>query len=299
MINSDQIRDLLNRGGTVIGNDGEKIGKFGQVFLDDETGNPEWVTVHTGLFGMSESFVPLGEATIKGDEVHVPYSKQTVKDAPRIGDAEGHLDRDSEQELFRYYDRSHDRDQRLAERTGGETDGALPSDPDRRDRHDDAEADRELRDAKRERRDAERDLREARHERSDARHEGSDDQRPAGTAVPSTGRVRLRKYVVTENVTKTIPVSHEEVRVERDPVGADDGTEPGDEEVTLYEERLVVEKRRVPVEKVRLGTESTPDDEQIEQHDQERVRKERLDTEGSGTDGPEPGNEQFGKHGDR
>uniref|UniRef100_UPI0024369CA0 YsnF/AvaK domain-containing protein n=1 Tax=Arthrobacter sp. JCM 19049 TaxID=1460643 RepID=UPI0024369CA0 len=102
-----------------------------------------------------------------------------------------------------------------------------------------------------------------------------------------TGRARLRKYVVTENVTTTVPVSHEEVRVEREPItdadaaGTVRGGELGEEEqeVTLHAERPVVDKEAVPVEKVRLDTETVTDEEKVT----EQVRKERIEAEGDGT----------------
>ncbi|MEU2350820.1 DUF2382 domain-containing protein, partial [Modestobacter sp. NPDC013298] len=37
-------------------------------------------------------------------------------------------------------------------------------------------------------------------------------------AVEAVVDARLRKYVVTEDVTTTVPVSHEEVRIEREPI---------------------------------------------------------------------------------
>src|SRR3712207_5392160 len=103
MISTDQIQSLLTSGGTVVDNDGDKIGKVSQVFLDDQTGNPEWVTVTTGLFGTAESFIPLNQASVRGDEIVVPYDKSTVKGAPRVQDSNGHLSESEEAELYRYY----------------------------------------------------------------------------------------------------------------------------------------------------------------------------------------------------
>ena len=40
---------------TVNGSDGREIGGVGEIYLDDETGAPEWVTVATGLFGSSSA----------------------------------------------------------------------------------------------------------------------------------------------------------------------------------------------------------------------------------------------------
>jgi len=75
----------LNRinGLDVYGTDGDKIGTVGQVYLDDASGDPEWVSVRTGLFGTKESFVPLRNATITGDRVEVPFGKDQVKEIGR------------------------------------------------------------------------------------------------------------------------------------------------------------------------------------------------------------------------
>ncbi|MDN5798211.1 MAG: PRC and DUF2382 domain-containing protein [Intrasporangium sp.] len=104
MISTNQIQDLLEGGGgTVVGQDGAKIGKVGKVDLDDRTGEPEWVTTKTGMFGGAESFVPLSQGSLNGTEIQVPYDKDTVKDPPRLDDSEGHLTQDQEKELYRYY----------------------------------------------------------------------------------------------------------------------------------------------------------------------------------------------------
>jgi uncharacterized protein (TIGR02271 family) len=112
----------------------------------------------------------------------------------------------------------------------------------------------------------------------------SEERLNVGTEKQATGRVRLRKYVTTENVTRTIPVEREEVRLEREPItdqnrgAAMAGPDLSDEEhvVTLHEERPVVEKETVPVERVRLNTETVTDDVTVN----EEVRKERIETDG-------------------
>src|SRR3954468_21943608 len=91
----------------VIGQDvydasGQKIGSASEVYLDDESGQPEWVTVKTGLFGTKESFVPIKDADLADNGLRVPVSKAKVKDAPKI-DTDGHLSPEEEQELYRYY----------------------------------------------------------------------------------------------------------------------------------------------------------------------------------------------------
>ena len=89
-------------GVTAVDSTGSKRGEVGEVYLDDETGRPEWATIHTGLFGTKESFVPLGGADVDGETLRVPYDKDTVKNAPQV-DAGGHLSPGDESELYRYY----------------------------------------------------------------------------------------------------------------------------------------------------------------------------------------------------
>jgi uncharacterized protein (TIGR02271 family) len=111
----------------------------------------------------------------------------------------------------------------------------------------------------------------------------SEERLNVGTQSRESGRARLRKYVVTENVQQTVPVSHEEVRVEREPItdanvgAATSGPTISDEEheVVLHEERPVVEKEAVPVERVRLDTETVTDQATVN----EEVRKEQIDTD--------------------
>src|SRR3569833_2988246 len=100
MIGTDTICRVI--GLDVYDEAGEKIGSASEVYLDDETGEPEWVTVRTGLFGTKESFVPIRNADLTDDGVRVPVSKTQVKDAPKI-DTDGHLSPQEEQELYRYY----------------------------------------------------------------------------------------------------------------------------------------------------------------------------------------------------
>lgn len=91
---------------TVFDRDGDKVGKVGQLFLDDATSEPSWVTVHTGLFGLSESFVPLDGAAIGDDRIDAPYSKDAIVDAPRI-DEHGHLSPADERALYEHYGRDY------------------------------------------------------------------------------------------------------------------------------------------------------------------------------------------------
>ena len=94
-LTTDQARTLAGAGGNVVSTDGGKIGGIGQIYLDDSTGSPTWVTAKTGLFGTKESFVPLEGATVSGDDVVVSYDKDKVKDAPRV-DPDGSLSPEEE-----------------------------------------------------------------------------------------------------------------------------------------------------------------------------------------------------------
>ncbi|TYP88086.1 PRC-barrel domain-containing protein [Blastococcus xanthinilyticus] len=100
MIDSASIAELGHR--DVYDATGSRIGETSEVYLDDETGLPEWVTVKTGLFGTKESFVPLRDAQLTTEGLRVPVGKDVVKDAPKI-DPDGRLSPSEERELYRYY----------------------------------------------------------------------------------------------------------------------------------------------------------------------------------------------------
>ena len=99
MITQEQLRDVI--GATAYDRDGDKIGKIGNVFYDDHTDQPKWITVNTGFLGTSENFVPLAGARSSGDgNITVDYDKATIKDAPHIAE-EGHLSPEDEERLAR------------------------------------------------------------------------------------------------------------------------------------------------------------------------------------------------------
>jgi len=270
MLTRENIENLLNRGGNVIGTDGGKIGTIGQLYADDDTGEPTWVTVKTGLFGTHESFVPVDGARVEGDDLVVPYSKDHVKDAPRV-DTDGHLEPDEEDRLYAHYEREA--------RTYSETDYA--ADRDGTDRDVDYDGDADLNAGTRP---AAAVGRDTSGPTTDDAMTRSEERLNVGTERQAAGRVRLRKYVTTENVTRTVPVQREEVRLEREPIteanrgAAMSGPDISEEEheVTLHEERPVVEKETVPVERVRLDKDVVTDDVTVN----EQVRKERIETDG-------------------
>jgi uncharacterized protein (TIGR02271 family) len=254
-------------GQTLVGPDGNKIGKIDAIYLDDQTGEPEWALVNTGLFGTRSSFVPIAEARGTGDGVAVPYDKDLVKDAPSV-EEDGHLSRDEEATLFRHYGRD-DYESAPTGDTGRTTDSA------RTDGTDTGRSGRE------------QVGRDTSGPTTDDAMTRSEEELHVGTREREAGRVRLRKYVVTENVTKTVPVSREEVRIEREPItdanrgDALDGPAISEEEheVVLHAEEPVVDKTVVPKERVRLDKDVVRDETQVS----EEVRKERIDTDGDAT----------------
>jgi uncharacterized protein (TIGR02271 family) len=253
MTSQEQLREIS--GATAYDKDGDKLGKIGQVYFDDNTDQPKWITVNTGLFGMNESFVPLQGAKFEGDRVTVAYDKATIKDAPNISD-EQHLDAAEEDQLYRHYGLGY----------GG---GSVDEQAGRHEVGDDS-AGRNV---------------AAGHDTSGPNTDNamtrSEERLRAGTETQEVGRARLRKHVVTEHEQVTVPVSHEEVRVERKPITdanrgtAEDGPTIYEEEheVTLRAERPVVATEAVPVERIRLGTETVRDEETVSGE----VRKEQIE----------------------
>jgi hypothetical protein len=91
---------------TMVDADGDKIGTIEDIFLDRQTGEPEWASVKTGLFGLKSSFVPISGAELIGEnQVRVPFQKEQVKDAPKV-DADGELSPEEERKLYEYYGRA-------------------------------------------------------------------------------------------------------------------------------------------------------------------------------------------------
>jgi uncharacterized protein (TIGR02271 family) len=263
MMSPEQLQTMI--GQNAVDSSGDKIGRIGQIYLDDSTGDPQWVTVSTGMFGTKESFAPLYGSRTEGDNLMLAVSKAMVKDAPNV-ENDGHLDESEVQALYQYY-HGYLGDQSMVGDTGGRTD--LDQDyveqsgpQDLSDRPDVVGHDTS-------------------GPTTDDAMTRSEERVRVGTQNVETGRARLRKYIVTENVTQTVPVSHEEVRIEREPItdanvgkamSGGDLTEE-EHEVTLHAERPVVEKETVPVERVRLATETVTNEETVS----EQVRKEQIE----------------------
>jgi uncharacterized protein (TIGR02271 family) len=266
MPNIDTVRSW--QGATLVDRDGDKLGTVDAIYVDDQTGEPERALVNTGLFGTRSTFVPIAQASASGDQVQVPYEKQLVKDAPNM-DPDGHLSKQEEQELWRHYGLEYGSGYQAAGTTTGYADA------DRTTSYDDRDT-------------AGRDTvgRDVSGPTTDDAMTRSEEELQVGTQTRERGRARLRKYVVTEEQQVTVPVSREEVRVEREPItdanldAATSGPAISEEEheVVLREEEPVVEKRAVPRERVRLDTETVTDERQVT----EEIRKEQIDLDDTG-----------------
>ena len=261
MTNPQQHDNLI--GLTATDADGGKIGNVGQVYLDDSSGEPAWVTVSTGMFGTRESFAPLYGSSVRGDQLVLAVSKQLVKDAPSVED-DGHVSEDEGAALYQHY-AAYLGSAGTGASVGADTSGYAG-------RHADGDLEGTGTGALGQ---------DTSGPVTDDAMTRSEERLRVGTEKVQAGRARLRKYVVTEDVTTTVPVSHEEVRLEREPIteanrdaalsGADITEE--EHELTLHAERPVVAKETVPVERVRLSTETVTEEQQVN----EQVRKEQID----------------------
>ena len=268
MLNQDNAREVI--GTTAYSADGDKIGKVGQLFLDDETGRPEFVTVNTGLFGSNETFIPVAEARLDSDRVVLPFDKDKVKDAPNVDAENGHLDKAEERRLYEYYGLGYDKDgfDGTGTGTGTGTEGwagagegiASAGSGFSGEGHDTSGPD------------------------TDDAMTRSEEHVAVGTTQQEAGRARLRKYVTTEQETHTVPVRKEKAVLETEPVtdanagAATSGAAISEEEheVVLNEEQVVVQKDVQPVERVKLGTETVTEEQTVT----EDVRKEHIEAEG-------------------
>lgn len=166
MITAEEVRHWIGR--DLYGAGDEKIGEISDIYLDNATDAPEWLGVTRGLFGTKVSFVPIAGASETEDHVVVPYTKDDVKDAPKV-DADGALSEEQERRLYEHYALEW---------------GTYP------------------------------DASTAGHDTSgpntDTAMTRSEEEMAVGTRRRETGRARLRKYIVTEEVEQRVPVSRED-----------------------------------------------------------------------------------------
>jgi uncharacterized protein (TIGR02271 family) len=248
-----QAEDLL--GARVTGADGKVVGTVEQVFRDDVDGTPAWARVRAGKTGR---FVPLGSSQVTPDGLSVPFDSHKILSGPDI-DAGQHMSAAQAEELSRYYGLIVPTQQsrgRLAEETGEQQ-----------------------------------------------RQTPLGEQMPAGEQMAGeetiasdwlirqeeriqvdkqmleTGRVRLHRYVDTESIEQPVHLYREDFEIERIPISGGEqvsgNLEEGVQEIVLHEERAVLRKELVPVERVRLLTRRVATDSTV----RDEIRRERIEVE--------------------
>src|SRR3984885_1789491 len=247
-----QAEELL--GAQVTGADGKVVGTVEQVFRDDVDGTPAWARVRSGKTGR---FVPLGSSQVTRDGLSVPYDTQKIMGGPNI-DAGQHMSAAQAEDLSRYYGLTVPTQQ--TQNQGQQIQQPQPS----------------------------------RGNLTDEEWLVRQEERlQVGKEMLETGRIRLHRYVDVEPVEQAVHVFHEEYDIERMPVDGAEHThnfEEGEQEVILHEERAVLRKEIVPVERVRLTARRVDEDKTI----RDEIRRERIEIE------PEQGYDQgIGKNAGR
>ena len=230
-------------GRDIVGSDGEKIGTLNEVYLDNQTDAPEWAAVTTGMFGAKQSFVPITDAAPSGESVQVPFTKDEVKNAPKV-EPDGQLTPEEEQALYTHYGRAYEGAPHEGETVGHDTSGPTTDDAMTR-------SEEELH------------VGTAPRERGRARLRKYVVTEEVQQTVPvQREEVRVEREPITEgNVDQALdgPAISEE-----------------EHEVVLHEEEVVTEKRVVPKERVRMSKDTVTDEERVS----EEVRKEQIEVEG-------------------
>jgi uncharacterized protein (TIGR02271 family) len=253
-----QAEELL--GAQVTGADGKVVGTVEQVFRDDVDGTPAWARVRSGKTGR---FVPLGSSQVTRDGLSVPFDSQKIMGAPNI-DAGQHMSATQAEELSRYYGLAVPAQQtQQTQQTQQSQQGQQQAQP------------------------------EAMGTLTDEEWLIRQEERlQVGKEMLETGRIRLHRYVDVEPVEQAVHVFHEEYDIERIPVSGEERThnfEEGEQEIVLHEERAVLRKEVVPVERVRLTARRVEEDKTY----RDEIRRERIEIE------PEQSQDQSGMGGDR
>ena len=278
------IKDLFDA--TAYDKAGEKLGSVKEVFVDEQTGQPTFVEVNHGLFGMNSSLVPLRGHDFNGDDLKLAFSKDRIEDAPDF-DSDKPLTPEAQSDIFKHYNLENAQDVTTYrdERAGATGAGVAGAGVGAHAKDETVTTDR----VETDRATATDTTAGATADHNVTNNDGelirSEERLDVNKERVATGETRLRKYVVTDTETVEVPVEREEVRVERTPISEADaanftgtiGDNASEEaSVTLHEERVSVEKKTVPVEKVNLSKEAVQD---TETHTEE-LRKEQIDTDG-------------------
>lgn len=305
-----RIEDLAQA--TAFDNQGHKVGDVKDVYINDITGQPDFVSVTSSIFSEA-TLVPLRGHSFDGEDVTLAFDKDRIQDAP-VTDEDGYLTEHDRESLYRHYGLESAVDQVTYD--FGNVAEEAPVETQVSDAHDAVEVptvtvddenivgtvDESSIDSDAVVTDipqvgfvpATYESVEMEPARGEVRDELvlSEEQLRVEKERVEAGEARIQKYVVTEMQTIEVPVTREEVRIVREPIAEEDrvkyeGASLGDQEasVVLHEERVVVSKVTVPVERVSLRTETVEETKVVE----ETVARERLETEGPVTGGVETG----------
>ena len=256
---SDQVRGWI--GYTAYDINGEKVGTIEDVYQDHESSGPEWFAIRTGLFGTKHSLAPVNGSTAEGERLVLPWSKEQIKNAPNF-DSDDELEFDDSNRLYGHYNMKYDP---MSSFSGDEF---VVDDDDRSARGTEA------------RTGTGRTGNGRGGDGGDDAMTRSEEELNVSTRQREGGRVRLNKWVETEQKQITVPVRREVAKLVTEPITdanrdrAMDGPEltENDHDVILHEDEVVVEKKVVPKERVRLETDTVEDERQVD----ETVRKERI-----------------------
>ena len=241
-------------GRTVFDRNGDKVGDITDIYYDDRTGRPEWMTVATGWFGSKEQFVPISGSAAQGSDIRVDYDTDLIKHAPSVDGGEPHLSEAEERRLYSHYGFNAD----------GTDEATLYGERSRADEGYEY------------------------YERPGAEHIAGEaaemtlgeEELSVDKTQRQAGKVRLHKYVVTEDVHLTVPVKKQVARLVREPLNDVDADESAfqefDEEITLMEEEIDVSKRAVAKERVGVEVDEITEERVVD----ETVRKEQVEVEG-------------------
>ncbi len=243
-------------GSTAYGSDGESVGTVETFYTDDVTGATTWVSVSSGLLGRKQAIAPAEDATFADGRLQLSVPADAVSRAPRMHGE--HLAPEDEEALRRHYAQG-------LGASGADVDGRPGADVDGRSGADVEGAAAPVAET------PDRDT----PDHDDGSMVRSEEQLRVGTEQVRDRRMRVVKYVVTEEVQVTVPIRREEIRIEEVPLDGSDtddgvvtegealgtGAAAGSpasgipEEIVLHAERPVVTVEVVPVERVRLRTE--------------------------------------------
>ncbi len=230
------IRDDQLIGASVIGSDGRVVGAVEAVFHDDVDRTPRWVQIKAGK-GLQ--FVPLAGSNITSRGLQVPFDAQKIVNEPSLTVGK-HMSPAQEEELCRYFNLDVPAQ---ARRAPGAGDAAAQADT------------------------------------SQESIVLTEERIAVSKEVAESGRVKLHKHVETKPVEQAVQVWHEEYEIERMPITPGSPVSgpiaESDLEMTLHEERPVVQKETVPFEQVRLSAKRVTENKVV----RGEVARERVEVE--------------------